>query len=254
MKFKLIASGVGLFGYGALLAWAITADRADGKVKELLNDIEDLRKIIRDKNERIVEVEATLTNWSNWHNDGIGPKKEEPEEDEDEDYEDEDEDVIDPTEPVEETRENLQNIIDRYTNNPDDRDTFIERAQTVMEVDHTPPFVISREIYSWDPEEGDDYTKITITYYPGNRVLLDDDQDPVEDVENTVGWKNLNRFGDESADPDVVFIRNRAMLTDFEVVREEDSELPLHVKYGMPRSEFETSKAAGLIKFREGDV
>ncbi len=92
-----------------------------------------------------------------------------------------------------------------------------------------------------------------MTYFPAHRTLLDDGQEPIEDVNAYVGWKNLNRFGDESGDSDVVFIRNRALLTDFEVVREEDSDLPLHVKYGMTLPEFEVNKASGILKLRPED-
>lgn len=243
MKLTLIASGVGLFGLGALVGWAFTADRAEVKMRSNVEDLEELKERLRSKSIRIGELEAELDVVRNPEEIESGGKIEEVSYD----------DI--PQESPEETRENLQKLINTYTSNPDDVDTFVDRARQVVAegANDVPPFVISRAKYSWDEEEGDEYAKITITYYPTHRVLLDDDQDPVDNVDALVGWRNLNRFGDESEDPDVVFIRNRRLETDFEVVREE-GELPTHVKYGMPRSEFEANKNAGRIRFREEDM
>jgi hypothetical protein len=83
--------------------------------------------------------------------------------------------------------------------------------------------------------------------------LLDDDNDPVDDIAGMIGWRSLSNFGGESGDPDVVFVRNDRLLSDFEVVRDDESELPLHVKYGMSEEEFKTNKAAGTLKLRRED-
>jgi len=271
MKPKYVASGAGLFAFGVLVGWAVTADRAEAKLREAE---EDYKKVLRKKDKKIEKVSAQYqvlyddlptkdeaiqeiygdiqgTTASETANRGLLDIQivEDPETSDDESS-------VPEGETEEETRTNLQNLIHHYTETPKDVDTFVHRGVQIieMELDNTPPFVISREKYAWDEEEGDEYSKITITYFPGSRILLDDDQDPIEDVESTVGWRNLNQFGGDSGDPDVVFIRNRRLLVDFEVVREEESELPLHIKYGMPKAEFETNKAAGLIKFRTEDV
>lgn len=273
MKPKLIAGGAVMFGLGAVFGWAFTADRADEKVKNAENLADEMTDRLKIKVQRIGELEETLKSWRTW-----SAKNEEKEEELEREHKaklaaglppeievhipsDSNSDIIVDkneiarTETLEEARANLQEIINRYTDDSEATAYFVnEGVKTVEGVENTPPFVISREKYSWDEEEGDEYSKITITYYPKQRVLLDDDEDPIEDVEGTVGWRNLRQFGGESGDPNVVFVRNRRLLTDFEVVQEDEEELPLHVKYGMPKAEFETNRAAGLIKFREGDV
>lgn len=168
------------------------------------------------------------------------------------DSEDWEEPVTDET--VAEARSNLLNLIDRYIPNEEEAENFVRHAAPAV-LDKTPPFVISQQTFAYDDEEdGAHYDKITLTWYPGDRVLLDDQDELVEDVAGTVGWKNLSQFGAESNDPDVVFIRNRRMKCDFEVVREEESPLPTHVRYGMDKTEFDTYKASGLIKFRPEDL
>lgn len=161
-------------------------------------------------------------------------------------------------EPIEEdlARSNLQAMIDKYTMDHDDNVNFITQTDIAGEVDNTPPFVISQALYASDPDEGDIYDKITVTYYERDRVLLDDDQDPIDqkEIPRMVGWNNLSRFGDQSGEMDTVFVRCRRLRTDFEVVRETEEPLPAHVQFGMGKEEFETHKASGLLKFRPGDL
>ena len=159
-----------------------------------------------------------------------------------------------PGETPEETRSNLQAIIDQYTANPQDRDNFVEHSSASLEPDYQPPFVISQEKFAYDEDEGDEYDKLTLTYYPDDRVLLDEDDEVIDDINYTVGWRNLSQFGTDTTDADVVFIRNRRMRTDFEVVRDAESPLPLHVKYGMGKEEFQVNNAAGTLKLRREDL
>lgn len=166
----------------------------------------------------------------------------------------EDADEIPPGETPEQTRQKLQATIDQYTVQ-DDTDGQQNVAQTFSQMEHAKaPFVISRALFASDPDEGDLYNKETLTYYPKHRILLNEDDEVESDVATIVGWKNLNRFGDQSDDMDTVFIRNQRLDTDYEVVREEDQPLPLHVKYSMGKDEFETAKAAGVLRLREEDL
>lgn len=150
-------------------------------------------------------------------------------------------------------RTNLQALIDSYTANADDVEEFVTVSEHVEDKRYDPPLVISKSLYAWDEDEGDEFDKLTVTYYPNDRVVLDEDDEVMLQVDRVLGWKNLNRFGDDSGDADVVFIRNRNMRTDYEVVRETEQKLPLHVKYGMDREEFEQSKASGVLRLREED-
>jgi len=258
MQIKQVIGATGFFSFGALVAWAVTADYYDKKVdtafrfgyasgdavatQKLYSDVgtedSDQTRFI----ENVGQLELSLDPEPNAFGGTVRVVEEN----------DEDDGEIPPGETPEETRSNLQNLIASYTADPDSRDTFVDRANRAMSDNQLPPFVIEKVAYAWD-EEGEDHSKITLTYYPRDRVLLDEEEDPVEDIDRTVGWKNLNQFGGVSGDPDVVFVRNRRLETDFEVVKEEDKELPLHIKYGMSKDEFQVNRAAGVIKLRQED-
>jgi predicted RNase H-like HicB family nuclease len=281
MQYKLIATVAGAISYGALVGWAVTADYYEQKLADSKATNNGLRDALYEQTQgyrhpdavtakpfdsETIEFESIIDfppedDLRELEDSIVEGLKQESEAEkapggvasEQHGTGDEEDAVVPEGETPEETRSNLQSLIDQYTADEDDVDRFIRHASEEQKQSNDPPFVISKEKYAWDEEEGDDYDKVTVTYFPNARMVLDDDEDPMEDVARTLGWKNLQRFGDESGDPDVVFIRNRTMMTDFEVVRDEENELPLHVKYGMPREEFETNKAAGLIKFRPED-
>lgn len=274
MKSKLIAVGACAFGYGALVAWAFTADHFDGKMKR--NQL-ILNEMLSRKEARIVDLENRFLIRPPWNpitdedvqiaaektrgdilsdesvlrtfDEGIEiagriDKVAEPAPDV--------EPVAEPSESEEVTRRTLQSLIDTYTADPNNAEAFVEKAGNSLKFAQQAPFHIPVDIYASDPDEGDSYAKITLTYYPRDRVLLDEDEDIIE-VPEYVGWENLNRFGDESGDPDTVFVRNRRLLTDFEVIKVEDEDPPIHVRYGMSRAEFALNKAAGHMKFKDED-
>lgn len=157
--------------------------------------------------------------------------------------------VIPPGETVEETRANLRNIISEYIENEDDRDHFVAQAERIEPLRNETPIIISQAEYAYS-EDYNHYDKQTLIYYPNHRLLLDEDEDVVAQIPYVIGWRNLsdNAFGNESGDPDTVFIRNHKMMTDFEIVRETDEQPPLHVQYGMSKDEYDTNRAAGLIR------
>lgn len=80
------------------------------------------------------------------------------------------------------------------------------------------PYVISLEEFM----EDDIFTKISLTYYPGDNTLLHDDSEAPLDDMNVVGQENLNeKFGVGNPNPDTVYVRNEAMNTDFEIFRQQ---------------------------------
>lgn len=268
MQIKHVIGATGFFGLGALVAWAVTADRYELKVNEAYlfgyvgADTAATLKPFRPPEATTADVEteegdpnqpSLLEEWTN------KAEVDRPEQDEvikfvDEIDEPDTEPADEPSfehETPEQTRRNLQDIIDKYTANPQDRDEFVNQA-ILDRPDHKPPYVISRDEYAYG-EDGESHAKITLTYYPRDRVLLDDDDDPIEDIAEMIGWRSLSNFGGVSGDPDVVFVRNDRLMSDYEVVKEEDAPLPLHVKYGMGKEEFKLNKAAGTLKLRRED-
>ena len=269
MQKKLIATALGAFGFGALVGWAVTSDIRD---KQLKNERKLYEEMIHYKTEHIWALQDRLDRIDGGNSFGvmtdtdivdmnfvIKPPKMTvtatgtviPKEGTDQEQLDFTSEEVPEGETPEETRTNLQRIIDTYVSDPDAQDNMLNLVTNEIE-DNSPPFVISQAIYAWD-EEGESYDKISLSYFPRDRVLLDDEEDPIDDVNRTIGWRNLTQFGGESGDPDVVFVRNRSLKTDFEVIKDEESQLPLHVKYGMEKEEFRANKAAGLIRLRQED-
>lgn len=80
----------------------------------------------------------------------------------------------------------------------------------------TPPFVIS------EPEmmrEYEEYSKITLTYFLHDEVLMSEDESLIDDIEDLVGLDNLNDFGKYGEDPEVMYVRNHKLMSDFEILR-----------------------------------
>lgn len=75
------------------------------------------------------------------------------------------------------------------------------------------PYVISPA--EFDTE--DDYEVYSLTYY-ADGVLADEQNNPIENVDNMVGRDSLNHFGEY--EDDSVHVRNDAMKCDFEILRD----------------------------------
>lgn len=280
MNRKLVFTSAGCFGLGALVSWAVTADYHERQARR---NRAAFRRIIERQGQMIEKLETDPTrnvvdildegmktrqiDEVEQHSLSLDPKPnafgepvhiiedEKSPEGTASETPVEDDDVVDEV-VYEEQRSNLKEMISRYVANEAEADHFVHTASPTLLVTYDPPFVISQAVFAWDPnDEGNDYEKTTIKWFENDRVLVDEDDEAIEQdqINSIVGWKNLNRFGDESGDADVVFIRNRRMMTDFEVVREIEEPLPTHIRYSMGKEEFRIGKAAGIIKIREED-
>lgn len=72
------------------------------------------------------------------------------------------------------------------------------------------------------------YDKTTLNYYDDG-ILEDEATDYlIDDIDGTIGLDSLNRFGEgtEDGDPDVVFVRNEKISTDFTIVRQHRNYIP----------------------------
>ena len=275
MNRKFIAAAAGGAGLGALFGWAITADLHERRSRQLADDFLTMQDALREKTKENIDLRYDLGDAreeiENLHS-AVDRETGFAEEDSDSNSENSPGESLeeinsggmveelhverDITE--EEMRARLQEQIREFVPMSEEAtEDFIRDTQprTVKTTKYDPPRVISLEEYNNGDEdgEGEHYAKITLTYYPKQQVLLDEDKEPIDDVEAYVGWRALNRFGDQSGNADVVYVRNRRMETDFEVERETEEDLPLHVQFGMPHMEFESNRAAGKIKLREED-
>lgn len=78
------------------------------------------------------------------------------------------------------------------------------------------PYVISHDEFM---SNDDEYEQVQVTYWEGDDVMADDRSQPIPDVESLVGEENLVRFGLQSKDRNIVYVRNEEREMDFEIVR-----------------------------------
>lgn len=88
----------------------------------------------------------------------------------------------------------------------------------------TKPYVIAPEEFG----ENHDYQQISLTYY-SDGVLTDEDNDPVENVEETVGRDSLNHFGEY--EDDSVFVRNDVLKAEYEILLDQRKYEDVRNKY-----------------------
>lgn len=80
------------------------------------------------------------------------------------------------------------------------------------------PYVI--EVSDWYLNETN-YDQITLTYWADDNVLADDADRMITEVEKVVGTSNLHRFGFQSENPDIVYVRNDQQKVDYEITKDE---------------------------------
>lgn len=97
--------------------------------------------------------------------------------------------------------------------------------------DTTKPYPITPGEFS---EEHDDWQKLTLVYFEGDEVLVDDKEIPIREVLNTLGPQGL-KFGLASEDEHIVYIRNEHLEIDFEVTRDRRSYTEVVLGNGNPR-------------------
>jgi hypothetical protein len=102
---------------------------------------------------------------------------------------------------------------------PDVRVTAtIERPEERQEQEFIEePHVIDRE--EFDTEYNGAHEKLTLYYYEEDDTLIDEKAEPVADTTSLVGEEALMCFGEDSDDPDTVYVRNSRICCDFEIVR-----------------------------------
>ena len=108
-----------------------------------------------------------------------------------------------------------------YTNN--DKDKYKEK---LSELEYTKeekkgglekmsyydkPYVIRPDEFG----ELDDYDTISLTYY-ADKVLTDENDEPIDDIDDIVGLDSLETFGEY--EDDSVFVRNDRMRVDYEIL------------------------------------
>lgn len=62
------------------------------------------------------------------------------------------------------------------------------------------------------------YKNISLTWFNGDKVLMDENDGVVETVSTNIGNHNLKKFGHLSGDANVVYVRNEHLQVDFEIL------------------------------------
>lgn len=79
------------------------------------------------------------------------------------------------------------------------------------------PYVIHVEEFAAE-EAG--YSQSTVTYFPDDDILLDENDDILQEIEMYVGYHNVERFGERSGDENIVYIRNPRIEHEYEMLLE----------------------------------
>ena len=100
-----------------------------------------------------------------------------------------------------------------YSNKEDEPVKKTEKIEEKEEVDNVErPYVIEPRYF----DEYDDYNAINLTLYADGVLVDDRSNEPVEDVDETVGLANLDHIGDY--EEDAVHIRNDKLRCDYEIL------------------------------------
>lgn len=76
------------------------------------------------------------------------------------------------------------------------------------------PYIITHDEFM---ENENGWQQNTLTYYNGDDILTDDKDVPIPDIDAVVGSDSLTKFGYGSRDKNVVYVRNEALESDYEI-------------------------------------
>ena len=78
------------------------------------------------------------------------------------------------------------------------------------------PYIIHQDEYQGN-ETG--YTQEVLTWYAGDNVLTDEQEQPIANADDVVDLNHMSKFGHGTDDFNVVFIRNDRLRTEYEICR-----------------------------------
>lgn len=112
-----------------------------------------------------------------------------------------------------------------------------ELAERNKRVQQGVPYLLHED--EWTNREMD-FEQITLTYYEGDAVLADDQDEPIQVVGPYIGDDTLDNFGKGTGDENTVFVRNERLKAEFEICRSDGKYahevLGLEHSEGGPRS------------------
>jgi hypothetical protein len=88
--------------------------------------------------------------------------------------------------------------------------------QQALSVDENVPHMIDEEEFLAN-ETG--FTQTALTWFQGDEVLCDEKDEPIQEIDLTVGRQNLKRFEALSEDQHTIYVRNSKLAMEFEINR-----------------------------------
>lgn len=76
------------------------------------------------------------------------------------------------------------------------------------------PYLISDQEFFNHREH---YQKLTVMYYRASDTLADSQELPIRDIRGTIGLGTTDKFGSNPDEPNILYVRNERIETDFEV-------------------------------------
>jgi len=80
------------------------------------------------------------------------------------------------------------------------------------------PYVITAQQFV---DEERDFSKVTVTYFTVDDVLMDEDHTVIDMIDDTIGDESLACFGAAGSPSNLVYVRNENLQIDYEVIRED---------------------------------
>jgi predicted nucleic acid-binding protein len=123
-------------------------------------------------------------------------------------------------------------IVQNYESEDEVKDPEDAMALEIMFPTPDPDVLLRNNVFSNKPhvvtqeefiENDSNWNQSTLTWYVIDKVLADERDQVIEDVEGTIGSENLALFGQGSSDDNIVHIRNPHLQLEFEVLRHEGS-------------------------------
>jgi hypothetical protein len=81
------------------------------------------------------------------------------------------------------------------------------------------PYIISLEDYIAGVALGTPHNQIALSYYEKDLTVVDSEDAVIDSPNEILGEEALKSFGKYSQDPDIVYVRNFKLATDYEVIR-----------------------------------
>lgn len=76
------------------------------------------------------------------------------------------------------------------------------------------PYVLHKDEFFAEEKEDDNYSQLSLTYYAGDNILVDEQDSPIYNYEQVIGPL---KFGHGSGDPNVFYVRNDKLRAEYEI-------------------------------------